>query len=131
MKSILCLTLMLVGCAKSNSPKYIDAETVTPEGIALIETVRSEDLLSCKSGSGAIIRYGIDNNFNNVLDNGEVVSTSYVCDGSVEQIVVDDGSGDDKIKICHKSGKKNKTLELPQSEVQGHLNHGDTMGECK
>lgn len=34
------------------------------------------------------------------------------------------GSG--KVKICHKG----KTLEVAQSAVQAHLNHGDALGPC-
>ena len=36
------------------------------------------------------------------------------------------GSGDTLV-ICHK-GKK--TMELPRSAAQAHLNHGDRLGPC-
>ncbi len=38
----------------------------------------------------------------------------------------DDRSGD-KVLLCHK-GKK--TMEVPSSSVQKHLDHGDTLGAC-
>ena len=36
------------------------------------------------------------------------------------------GPGQKKITICHKG----QTLELPESAIQIHLNHGDTLGPC-
>lgn len=35
--------------------------------------------------------------------------------------------GGDTVVLCHK-GKK--TMELPRSAAQGHLNHGDRPGAC-
>ena len=35
--------------------------------------------------------------------------------------------GGDTVIVCHK-GKK--TMELPRSAAQGHLNHGDRAGPC-
>ena len=35
--------------------------------------------------------------------------------------------GGDTVLVCHK-GKK--TLELPRSAAQAHLNHGDRPGPC-
>lgn len=34
---------------------------------------------------------------------------------------------DDKVAVCHK-GKK--TLMLPESAVDAHIGHGDTLGPC-
>jgi hypothetical protein len=120
MKKILVLSLILVGCGSSTSTKHRGAEAIADEGTVLIDTIRSEVLTSCESGAGVTIRTGVDANLNQVLDNGEVLSTSYVCDGKNEEVVTGDGSGSEKIKICHKNGK---TLELPQE--------GDELGECK
>lgn len=36
-------------------------------------------------------------------------------------------AGGDTVLVCHK-GKK--TMELPRSAAQGHMNHGDRMGPC-
>jgi hypothetical protein len=36
-------------------------------------------------------------------------------------------AGGDTAVVCHK-GKK--TLELPRSAAQAHLNHGDRLGPC-
>ena len=36
-------------------------------------------------------------------------------------------AGGDTVLVCHK-GKK--TMELPASAAQGHLNHGDRYGRC-
>lgn len=36
--------------------------------------------------------------------------------------------GDEKVAVCHKS---KKTLMLPESAVDAHLGHGDTMGPCE
>ena len=36
------------------------------------------------------------------------------------------GGSDGKVKICHKG----QTLEVAQSAVQAHLNHGDVIGPC-
>lgn len=36
-------------------------------------------------------------------------------------------AGGDTVTVCHK-GKK--TLELPRSAAQAHLNHGDRTGPC-
>ena len=35
--------------------------------------------------------------------------------------------GGDTVLICHK-GKK--TMELPRSAAEGHMNHGDRYGRC-
>ncbi|KAF1706238.1 hypothetical protein CSC71_14555 [Pseudoxanthomonas sangjuensis] len=45
-------------------------------------------------------------------------------------VVVPVGSGKaggDTALVCHKG---RKTMELPRSAVQGHLNHGDRLGPC-
>lgn len=39
-----------------------------------------------------------------------------------------DGSGSEKVAVCHKN---KKTLMLPRSAVDGHLGHGDTLGPCQ
>ncbi len=50
-------------------------------------------------------------------------------DGDSEADSDDDGdSGGEKVLICHK-GKK--TMEVPASAVQKHLNHGDSLGPCE
>lgn len=36
------------------------------------------------------------------------------------------GPGSKKVTLCHKG----QTMELPESAVQAHLNHGDTLGPC-
>ena len=36
-------------------------------------------------------------------------------------------AGGDTVVVCHK-GKK--TMELPRSAAQAHLNHGDRTGPC-
>jgi len=36
-------------------------------------------------------------------------------------------AGSDTVVVCHK-GKK--TLELPRSAAQAHLDHGDRLGPC-
>jgi len=37
----------------------------------------------------------------------------------------------EKVTICHKPGTPaEKTKQVPESAVQGHLGHGDTRGEC-
>jgi hypothetical protein len=36
------------------------------------------------------------------------------------------GPASKKVALCHKG----QTLELPESAVQAHLNHGDTLGPC-
>jgi hypothetical protein len=38
----------------------------------------------------------------------------------------------DKITICHMPGRRaEKTMEVPQSAVAGHLGHGDRLGACE
>jgi hypothetical protein len=40
-------------------------------------------------------------------------------------------NGDETVTICHKPGTPaEKTLTIPQSALDGHLGHGDTMGPC-
>ena len=34
------------------------------------------------------------------------------------------------VTICHKPGEHQKTLSVPESEVLGHLGHGDYLGVC-
>ena len=34
------------------------------------------------------------------------------------------------VTLCHKPGNNQKTMQVPQSAVQGHLNHGDHLGAC-
>jgi hypothetical protein len=36
----------------------------------------------------------------------------------------------ERVLVCHKPGKNQHTLSLPQSAVPAHLGHGDTMGAC-
>lgn len=39
-----------------------------------------------------------------------------------------------RVKVCHTpygDPMNTHTLELPEQGVQGHLDHGDYMGECK
>ena len=38
------------------------------------------------------------------------------------------GPGQDRVLVCHK-GKK--TMDLPPSALNGHLNHGDYRGPCR
>ncbi len=40
------------------------------------------------------------------------------------------GDGSGKVTLCHKPGKNQQTLTVNQSALQGHLNHGDTLGAC-
>lgn len=35
-------------------------------------------------------------------------------------------AGGDVVVLCHKG----KTMQLPRSAMQGHLNHGDRLGRC-
>lgn len=42
----------------------------------------------------------------------------------------DGGNEGGTVTICHKPGKINRTMTLPQSALNGHLGHGDTMGPC-
>lgn len=38
---------------------------------------------------------------------------------------------DGKVTICHKPGTPaEKTLEIPEAALKGHLKHGDTVGAC-
>ena len=37
---------------------------------------------------------------------------------------------EDKVVICHVASATPQTMEVPQSAVEGHLGHGDTLGEC-
>jgi hypothetical protein len=34
--------------------------------------------------------------------------------------------GQDRVLVCHKG----KTMELPESALNGHMNHGDHRGPC-
>ena len=34
------------------------------------------------------------------------------------------------VTICHKPGRNQQTLTIPQSALQGHRDHGDTVGAC-
>ena len=39
-----------------------------------------------------------------------------------------------RVKVCHVpfgSPMQTHTLEIPEQGVQGHLDHGDYLGECK
>ncbi len=43
----------------------------------------------------------------------------------------DDGGDSGQVTICHKpDGKNPHTLTVPQSALNGHLGHGDTLGPC-
>lgn len=58
-----------------------------------------------------------------VIDVGDIGSSS---DGSGDDDG-DDGNGEEKVTICHKG----QTIEVAQSAVQAHLDHGDTLGSCE
>ena len=45
-------------------------------------------------------------------------------DGHLEGLLVEE------ITICHKPGEANETITISHSALPGHLNHGDTIGEC-
>jgi len=38
------------------------------------------------------------------------------------------GKGGNSNLVCHKS---KQTLELPESAVRAHINHGDYVGQCR
>ncbi len=40
------------------------------------------------------------------------------------------GEGGGSVTICHKPGKNQQTMTVPQSALKGHLGHGDTLGGC-
>lgn len=82
--------------------------------------------------SGLIVKSGLDDNENGILDEDEVLTSSYLCDGDNRHgDDDDDGDGNKKVYVCHKNCKgKKKTLYLPPKAVQAHLNHGDTLGKC-
>ena len=41
-------------------------------------------------------------------------------------------SNEEKITICHKPGTPaEKTMEIPEDALDGHLDHGDYVGECE
>jgi hypothetical protein len=41
------------------------------------------------------------------------------------------GNGGGQVTICHKPGTPaQRTMTVPQSALQAHLNHGDTLGAC-
>jgi len=43
-----------------------------------------------------------------------------------------DSQGHNKVTICHKPGTPaEKTKQVPKPAVDGHLGHGDYLGECK
>lgn len=45
--------------------------------------------------------------------------------------LANDPPGKDKVTVCHKPGTPaEKTMEIPQSAVSGHLGHGDSQGPC-
>ncbi|MFH1354371.1 MAG: carboxypeptidase regulatory-like domain-containing protein [bacterium] len=45
--------------------------------------------------------------------------------------VLDGGSGQEKITICHKPGTSSeRTMEVPAAALDAHLAHGDTTGTC-
>jgi hypothetical protein len=99
---------------------------------SIVKFTRQSNLTSCDHASGAVISSGLDENDNGILDGNEVLTTSYVCDGKCYNCSDDDdGCGKTKVYVCHKDCKsKSKTLYLPQSAVQAHLNHGDKLGKC-
>lgn len=46
-------------------------------------------------------------------------------------ITVESTPEDGKVTICHKPGTPaEKTLEIPEAALKGHLKHGDTVGAC-
>ena len=50
-----------------------------------------------------------------------------------DRVVADRGVGatDDEVTICHKPGTPaEKTMTVSDSELSGHLGHGDTIGAC-
>ena len=54
--------------------------------------------------------------------------------GTVAESPADEPEADveGKVTICHKPGTPaEKTLTVPQSAVNGHLGHGDYLGECR
>lgn len=52
-------------------------------------------------------------------------SATEVVDGEV--VDDDDEEEEDKVTLCHKGN----TIEVAQSAVQAHLDHGDTLGACE
>ncbi|WP_136482150.1 DUF7151 family protein [Cognatitamlana onchidii] len=68
---LLTLSLCLIGCEGDRGPIGLKS---------LIKTSNEPASSRCENG-GTKIDVGIDNNANGVLDNDEVTSTSYVCNG--------------------------------------------------
>jgi hypothetical protein len=85
-----------------------------------------------------------DNENNISISVGDTVS-AVVCVSMDGQLIIvhitildkeEDGGGTDtdtgsgKVLVCHKPGKNQHTLSLPQSAVPAHLGHGDKLGAC-
>jgi len=84
---------------------------------------------SSDPGGGGFARFSFD--CNTVSDDDS--ETDSDDDGDSEGDDDDDSDGDDsddddKVVLCHKG---RKTLEVPSSSVQDHLDHGDELGSCE
>ena len=72
----LILVFLLTGCSGGDS-----ADTSPSNNLVATKVIISAPLISCPNG-GVTVNGGIDSNGNNVLDDSEVTSTQYVCNGT-------------------------------------------------
>lgn len=94
----------------------------------------------CEFG-GIIFYYGLDSNRNEILDEIEIQGQETICNVSFEcdecnpQCDDCEEPEEEFETICHKIKIGNDwvfvELFIPESAIQAHLDHGDSLGECQ
>ncbi|MDG1148675.1 MAG: hypothetical protein P8N52_10270 [Crocinitomicaceae bacterium] len=85
-------------------------------GSYIAQTGVYSNLISLKPGKNSVI-YTVTNNCGVVSDQCTITNQT--------------STPPKMITICHKSGRKSTTMEIPFSEWGAHQAHGDQMGACK
>lgn len=86
-------------------------------------------------GECVVINSGLDINRNFILDINEILYSKQICGCSLTPCEENCNGNSNKVELCHKLKIGNDwkfiTLFVPQSAVQSHLNHGDSLGKCQ
>jgi hypothetical protein len=90
MKKIILFLLIYYSCTDPNAPsapsgshnQVTDPKIAIPSSSYLMRFDREDSMAECKGKSGVYLYSGADINNNGVLEDSEVYSKSYLCDGS-------------------------------------------------
>ena len=141
---LLAFAVALFGCGGSDGLDGVNGKSCTIKG----------NLLICPDGTSATIFDGSSSNASDTVATPEEISSKNCTVfevGRCAEVICDDGTSTkvcpvcacvcdveketddpDKVIICHKPGTPaEKTMLIPETALEGHLQHGDYLGSCE